>query len=141
MTGSSMLRKENRKMYEYSSSLIKIIDGDTVDVLIDLGFNLYKKERVRLLGIDAPESMTKDLAEKKLGLEAKAYITNWFAKNTPFRLQTTKDDKYGRILGVFTGLDGKTLNTRLVDEGYAWAYDGKTKVKDFALLLEKRNLK
>ena len=125
-------------MYEYSATLIKIVDGDTVDVLIDLGFNITKKERVRLLGIDTPESATKDLAEKKLGIEAKEYITQWFMKNTPFRLQTTKDDKYGRILGVFTGLDGKTLNTRLVDEGYAWAYDGGTKKKDFALLLEKR---
>ena len=125
-------------MYEYSATLIKIVDGDTVDVLIDLGFNTTKKERVRLLGIDTPESATKDLAEKKLGIEAKEYIIQWFTKNTPFRLQTTKDDKYGRILGVFTGLDGKTLNTRLVDEGYAWAYDGGTKKKDFALLLEKR---
>ena len=125
-------------MYEYSATLVKIVDGDTVDVVIDLGFNTTKKERVRLLGIDTPESATKDLAEKKLGLEAKEYITQWFVKNTPFRLQTTKDDKYGRILGVFTGLDGKTLNTRLVDEGYAWAYDGGTKKKDFALLLEKR---
>ena len=125
-------------MYEYSATLVKIVDGDTVDVLIDLGFNTTKKERVRLLGIDTPESATKDLAEKKLGLEAKEYITQWFVKNTPFRLQTTKDDKYGRILGVFTGLDGKTLNSCLVDEGYAWAYDGGTKKKDFALLLEKR---
>ena len=125
-------------MYEYSATLVKIVDGDTVDVLIDLGFNITKKERVRLLGIDTPESATKDLAEKKLGIEAKEYITQWFMKNTPFRLQTTKDDKYGRILGVFTGLDGKTLNTRLVDEGYAWAYDGGTKKKDFSLLLEKR---
>ena len=125
-------------MYEYSATLIKIVDGDTVDVLIDLGFNTTKKERVRLLGIDTPESATKDLAEKKLGIEAKEYIIQWFTKNTPFRLQTTKDDKYGRILGVFTGLDGKTLNTRLVDEGYAWAYDGGTKKKDFSLLLEKR---
>ena len=125
-------------MYEYSATLVKIVDGDTVDVLIDLGFNTTKKERVRLLGIDTPESATKDLVEKKLGLEAKEYIIQWFTKNTPFRLQTTKDDKYGRILGVFTGLDGKTLNSRLVDEGYAWAYDGGTKKKDFALLLEKR---
>ena len=125
-------------MYEYSATLIKIVDGDTVDVLIDLGFNTTKKERVRLLGIDTPESATKDLAEKKLGLEAKEYITQWFVKNTPFRLQTTKDDKYGRILGVFTGLDGKTLNDILVQNGYAWAYDGGTKKKDFALLLEKR---
>lgn len=128
-------------MYEYSASLIRCVDGDTVDVLVDLGFNITKKERVRLLGIDTPESSTKDLVEKKLGIEAKEYITQWFAKNTPFRLQTTKDDKYGRILGVFTGLDEKTLNSRLVDEGYAWAYNGGTKVKDFAILLEKRNLK
>ena len=125
-------------MYEYSATLIKIVDGDTVDVLIDLGFNTTKKERVRLLGIDTPESATKDLAEKKLGIEAKEYITQWFTKNTPFRLQTTKDDKYGRILGGFTGLDGKTLNDILVQNGYAWAYDGGTKKKDFSLLLEKR---
>ena len=125
-------------MYEYSATLIKIVDGDTVDVLIDLGFNISKKERVRLLGIDTPESATKDLVEKKLGIEAKAYTSNWFAKNTRFKLQTTKEDKYGRILGVFTGLDGKTLNDILVQNGYAWAYDGGTKKKDFALLLEKR---
>ena len=126
-------------MYEYSATLVKIVDGDTIDVLIDLGFNTTKKERVRLLGIDTPESATKDLVEKKLGLEAKEYITQWFTKNTPFRLQTTKDDKYGRILGVFTGLDGKTLNDILVQNGYAWVYDGGTKKKDFVVLLEKRN--
>ena len=125
-------------MYEYSATLVKIVDGDTVDVLIDLGFNISKKERVRLLGIDTPESATKDLVEKKLGIEAKAYTSNWFAKNTRFKLQTTKEDKYGRILGVFTGLDGKTLNDILVQNGYAWAYDGGTKKKDFSLLLEKR---
>ena len=132
------MERKRKMMYEYSATLVKIVDGDTVDVLIDLGFNTTKKERVRLLGIDTPESATKDLAEKKLGIEAKEYITQWFVKNTPFRLQTTKDDKYGRILGVFTGLDGKTLNDILVQNGYAWVYDGGTKKKDFALLLEKR---
>ena len=125
-------------MYEYSATLVKIIDGDTVDVVIDLGFNTTKKERVRLLGIDTPESATKDLVEKKLGIEAKEYITQWFAQNTPFRLQTTKDDKYGRILGVFTGLDGKTLNDILVQNGYAWAYTGGTKIKDLNSLIKIR---
>ena len=125
-------------MYEYSASLIRCVDGDTVDVLVDLGFNITKKERVRLLGIDTPESSTKDLVEKKLGIEAKEYITEWFAQNTPFRLQTTKDDKYGRILGVFIGQDGKTLNTLLVDLGYAWAYTGGTKIKDFNSLIKIR---
>lgn len=133
------MKARDSLVYEYSATIIKIVDGDTVDALIDLGFYLSKKERIRLFGIDTPESTTKDLVEKKLGLEVKEYVTQWFAKNTPFRLQTTKDDKYGRILGVFTGLDGKTLNDILVQNGYAWAYDGGTKKKDFALLLEKRN--
>ena len=90
------------------------------------------------MGIDTPESTTKDLVEKKLGIEAKEYITQWFAQNTPFRLQTTKDDKYGRILGVFTGLDGKTLNEILVQNGYAWAYTGGTKIKDLNSLIKIR---
>ena len=126
-------------MYEYSViQLLKIVDGDTVDVLLDLGFNIHKKERVRLSGIDAPESKTIDENEKKFGLEAKEYITAWFVANPKSKIRTTKDDKYGRILGEFFGISVKGLSESLIEDGYAWVYDGGKKTKNFALLLERR---
>ena len=126
-------------MYEYSVlQLLKIVDGDSVDVLLDLGFDIHKKERVRLSGIDAPESKTTDENEKKFGLEAKEYVAAWFVANPKSKIRTTKDDKYGRILGEFFGVGVKGLSESLIEDGYAWAYDGGKKTKNFALLLERR---
>ena len=127
-------------MFEYVIKEVnKVVDGDTIDITIDLGFSLTTKQRVRLNGIDTPESLTKDAYEKKFGLEAKQYIADWIASKKDIIIQTEKDDKYGRILGVLFG-DGEeeSLNDKMIREGYAWGYDGGTKKKDFNLLLEKR---
>ena len=127
-------------MFEYVvKEVTKIVDGDTLDIVIDLGFSLTTKQRVRLNGIDTPESITKDEYEKKFGFEAKDFITNWLVSGKKIKVRTDKDDKYGRILGHFY-CDGDTesLNDKMVRLGYAWAYDGGTKKKDFELLLERR---
>ena len=124
----------------------KVLDGDTIDVTIDLGFDLYKKERVRVAGVDTPEKRTRDLEEKALGIDA----TNWLkAKLT----ETIKGDeeliirtelkggvgKYGRLLGwLYIGDAAISLNEQMIEEGYAWAYDGGTKQKDFEVLREIR---
>ena len=124
----------------------KVLDGDTIDVTIDLGFDLYKKERVRIAGVDTPEKRTRDLEEKALGIDA----TNWLkAKLT----ETIKGDeellirtelkggvgKYGRLLGwLYIGDATISLNEQMIEEGYAWAYDGGTKQKDFETLREIR---
>lgn len=128
-------------MFEYVVKEVnKVVDGDTIDITIDLGFSLTTKQRVRLNGIDTPESITKDENEKKFGLEAKEFISKWFTGNTnTIKVRTEKDDKYGRILGEFY-VDGEkeTLNEKLIRLGYAWSYDGGTKKKDFNILLERR---
>ena len=120
----------------------RVIDGDTIDVTLDLGFSLTKKERVRIAGVDTPEKRTRNLEEKALGIDA----TNWLKdkiKNT-----LTGDDeltirtelvggvgKYGRLLGwLYIGDDEYSLNEQMITEGYAWAYDGGTKQKDFETL-------
>lgn len=132
-------------MYEYTvKRVLEVVDGDTIDVEIDLGFDISFTSRVRLAGIDTPESRTKDLAEKKLGLEAKEYLKHKLEGATHIVIQTEKPDsseKYGRILG-WLFLDGSTisLNQRLIDEGYAWTYGGGTKIKDFDELLAKRQV-
>ena len=129
-------------MYEYRiKEIIKIIDGDTVDVLIDLGFNVFHKERVRLNRIDTPETATKDIVEKNYGLEAKAYVIDWLGKQKQIIIQTYKDDKYGRLLADFYGDNRVCLNDLLINEGYAWKYDGETKQKNLALLEAKRKEK
>tara|TARA_B110000503_G_scaffold24933_1_gene39295 strand:- start:17223 stop:17624 length:402 start_codon:yes stop_codon:yes gene_type:complete len=131
-------------MYEYYvKEVTKIVDGDTVDVIIDLGFDVMFKSRVRLAGIDTPESRTRDLDEKKLGLEAKEYLKHAIESATDIVIKTEKmnsSEKYGRILG-WIYLDGAetSINSEMVEKGYAWAYLGDTKVKDFAELLVKRN--
>ena len=89
-------------MYEYAiKEIVKVVDGDTVDIVIDLGFNLSKKERVRLAGIDTPESRTRDLEEKAMGLEAKDFLTRRLNDGmaSGLRVKTEKDGKYGRMLG------------------------------------------
>ena len=107
-------------MYQYKiKEVVKIVDGDTVDVVIDLGFDITRKERVRLKGIDTPETLTKDAVEKKYGLEAKEYVEKWFSEQKEILIRTYKDDKYGRTLGDFYGQGEKTLNTLLVEQGFA----------------------
>lgn len=123
-------------LYEYIvAEVARVVDGDTVDIVIDLGFSISKKERIRVGGIDTPESRTRDLAEKKLGLEAKDHLENKLATAQIIIVKTEKEDKYGRFLGWFY-LDGATvsLNETMIAEGYAWAYDGGKKAKDLASL-------
>ena len=130
-------------MYEYNiKKVTKIVDGDTIDVDIDLGFNISYSQRVRLAGIDTPESRTKDAREKALGLEVKNKVKSAIDSAKTVIIKTELPDsteKYGRILG-WVYLDGaaKSLNEQLIDEGYAWGYMGETKVKDFDALLAKR---
>lgn len=130
-------------MYEYRvKKVTKVLDGDTIDVDLDLGFSISYSGRVRLSGIDTPESRTKDLAEKKLGLEAKEYMKSLLDNAKIVVIKTEKPDsseKYGRILGqVFINGLNISVNQMLIDNGYAWEYDGASKNKDFDALLAKR---
>lgn len=118
-------------MYEYRTKVSRVVDGDTVDVDIDLGFGVWlRKERVRLLGIDTPESRTRDREEKKYGLAAKEFLKK--ALGTSPILKTTKDGKgkFGRILGEFIVEveDNKiNINQLLVDNYHAVQYQGQSK--------------
>jgi micrococcal nuclease len=130
-------------MYEYRiKKVVKVVDGDTIDVEIDLGFNISYAQRVRLAGIDTPESRTKDAKEKALGLEVKDKLKKAIdaAKDVVVKTELPdSSEKYGRILGwVYLDGDTRSLNEQLIDEGYAWGYMGETKVKDFDALLAKR---
>ena len=130
-------------MYIYRIKKVhKVVDGDTIDVDIDLGFNVSYYQRVRLAGIDTPESRTTDAKEKKLGLEVKEELKKRIAAANDIVIKTQKPDsteKYGRILG-WLYLDGAELsvNEALIAGGYAWSYMGETKIKDFAALEAKR---
>ena len=117
-------------MYEYKiKEVVRVVDGDTVDILIDLGFYLTKKERVRLAGIDTPESRTKDLEEKELGLEAKDFLERRLSECEKLWVATEKDGKYGRMLGtIWCGV--MNINEEMVSRGYAWEYDGGKKEKN-----------
>jgi len=113
----------------------RVVDGDTIDVTIDLGFDLYKKERVRVAGVDTPEKRTRNLEEKALGIDA----TNWIkeklegaiAGDDDLVIRTELDGgvgKYGRLLGwLYIGVGDVSLNEQMITEGYALAYDGGTK--------------
>ncbi len=130
-------------MYEYRiKKVYKVVDGDTIDVDIDLGFNISFFQRVRLAGIDTPESRTKDVHEKKLGLEVKEKLNELLKGASNIVIKTEKPDsteKYGRILGWLFIDDSKlSVNEILIKEGYAWNYMGETKVKDFQLLEKRR---
>jgi micrococcal nuclease len=133
-------------VYEYKvNKVTKIVDGDTIDVVIDLGFDISFSSRVRLAGIDTPESRTTDKAEKVLGLEVKEHLKKLIDAAKVVVIKTEKVDsseKYGRILG-WLYLDGAetSVNEALIAGGYAWGYMGDTKVKDFDALLKKRNAK
>jgi micrococcal nuclease len=130
-------------MYEYRiKKVLKVVDGDTIDVDIDLGFNISYTQRVRLAGIDTPESRTKDAKEKALGLEVKDKLKKSIDSAKTVVVKTELPDsseKYGRILGwVYLDGDTRSLNEQLIEEGYAWGYMGDTKIKDFDALLAKR---
>lgn len=130
-------------MYEYRVKKITgVVDGDTIDVDIDLGFNVSFSQRVRLAGIDTPESRTSDKAEKILGLESKEYLKQRIKDAKDIIIKTEKPDsseKYGRILG-WLYIDGDTVsvNDHMIENGYAWGYLGDTKIKDFEALKKKR---
>jgi micrococcal nuclease len=130
-------------MYEYRvKNVTKIVDGDTIDVVIDLGFDISFSSRVRLAGIDTPESRTKDLKEKALGLESKDYLKKRLEQATNIIIRTEKvnsTEKYGRIL-AWLYLDGETksVNHEMIEKGYAWGYLGDTKLKDFESLAKLR---
>ncbi len=130
-------------MYEYKvSRLYRVVDGDTIEIDIDLGFDVAIHKMVRLAGIDTPESRTKDIYEKKLGLEAKEWLKTRLKDAENIRIKTEKPDsteKFGRILGwLYTGNDSVSINETMIQEGYAWSYLGEKKVKDFALLEKRR---
>ena len=131
-------------MYEYKvKEIAKVVDGDTVDVIVDLGFSLYKKERCRVAGIDTPESRTRNKKEKVYGLEAKAYLQGILESAENLTVKTEKDGKYGRMLGWLycDNIEG-SINNLMIEAGYAWKYDGGTKLTDderFQLLENKRH--
>ena len=143
----AMVPPSRKSCYNFRvTEIVKVVDGDTIDVLIDLGFDLYKKERVRIAGVDTPEKRTRDLEEKELGIHA----TNWMKDKLN---ETIKGDeeltirtelkggvgKYGRLLGwLYVGDATLSLNEQMITEGYALAYDGGTKQKNFEELREIR---
>ena len=120
-------------MYEYRCKVVHIVDGDTVDVDIDLGFGVWmKKQRIRLYGIDTPESRTRDLEEKKYGLAAKSYLTGMLDDEAGITLKTHKDaeGKFGRILGELwrnTDYAEQSINEYMIEKHHAVRYMGQSK--------------
>lgn len=131
-------------MYDYKiKNVIKVVDGDTIDVDIDLGMNTIRaNERIRLAGIDTPESRTTDKLEKSLGLESKEYLKSKLKEAKKIVIKTELPDsteKYGRMLGwLYLDDDTISLNDHMIEDGYAWGYLGDTKVKDFVALAQQR---
>jgi len=128
------------------TEIVKVLDGDTIDVLIDLGFDLYKKERVRIAGVDTPEKRTRNLEEKALGIDA----TNWLKEKLDSTIAGDDEltirtelvggvGKYGRLLGwLYVGDAELSLNEQMIEFGYALAYDGGTKDMNLEALREIR---
>ena len=142
-----MVPPSRKSCYNFRVTEInRVVDGDTIDVTIDLGFDLYKKERVRVAGIDTPEKRTRDLEEKALGLDATDYLKkkleDTIAGDEELTIRTELKGgmgKYGRLLGwLYIGEDTLSVNETMITEGYAWAYDGGTKQKNFEELREIR---
>ena len=140
-----MVPPSRKSCYNFRVTKInRVVDGDTIDVTIDLGFDLYKKERVRVAGVDTPEKRTRDKEEKVLGIDA----TNWLKNKLEEAIKGDDEltirtelkggvGKYGRLLGwLYIGDDNVSLNEQMIGEGYAWPYDGGTKKKDFEELRE-----
>ena len=142
-----MVPPSRKSCYNFRVTKInRVVDGDTIDVTIDLGFDLYKKERVRVAGVDTPEKRTRDKEEKVLGIDA----TNWLKDKLEEAIKGDDEltirtelkggvGKYGRLHGwLYIGDDNVSLNEQMIDEGYAWGYDGGTKQKNFEELREIR---
>jgi len=142
-----MVPPSRKSCYNFRVTKInRVVDGDTIDVTIDLGFDLYKKERVRIAGVDTPEKRTRDLEEKALGIDA----TNWMKEQLEDAINGESEltirtelkggmGKYGRLLGwLYVGDADISLNEAMIIAGYAWSYDGGTKKKDFEELREIR---
>ena len=143
----AMVPPSRKSCYNFRVTEInRVLDGDTIDVTIDLGFDLYKKERVRVAGVDTPEKRTRDLEEKALGIDA----TNWMKEQLEDAINGESEltirtelkggmGKYGRLLGwLYVGDADISLNEAMIIAGYAWSYDGGTKKKDFEELREIR---
>ncbi len=143
----AMIPPSRKSCYNFRVTKInRVVDGDTIDVTIDLGFDLYKKERVRVAGVDTPEKRTRDKEEKALGIDA----TNWLKSKLEEAIKGDDEltirtelkggvGKYGRLLGwLYIGDDLVSLNEAMILEGYAWSYDGGTKKKNFEELREIR---
>ena len=143
----AMIPPSRKSCYNFRvTEIVKVLDGDTIDVLIDLGFDLFKKERVRIAGVDTPEKRTRDLEEKALGIDA----TNWLKEKLDSTIAGDDEltirtelvggvGKYGRLLGwLYIGDGDVSLNEKMIEEGYAWEYDGGTKQKNFESLREIR---
>ena len=143
----AMVPPSRKSCYNFRVTEInRVLDGDTIDVTIDLGFDLFKKERVRIAGVDTPEKRTRDLEEKALGLDA----TYWMKKQLDDTIKGDEEliirtelkggtGKYGRLLGwLYVGDSTLSLNEQMITEGYAWSYDGGTKQKNFESLREIR---
>ena len=112
----------------YNCTLDRVVDGDTIDVHIDLGFGVWlHKQRVRLAGIDTPESRTRNLAEKALGLQAKERLIELCGKK--LQIKSLGKGKYGRILGIPHTIDGEDICSMLINEGHAVDYWGGAKTK------------
>ena len=143
----AMKPPSRKSCYNFRVTKIKkVLDGDTIDVVIDLGFDLAKTERVRIAGVDTPEKRTRNLEEKALGLDA----TNWLKDKLNETIKGEDElvvrtelkggvGKYGRLLGwLYVGDSDLSLNEQMITEGYAWPYDGGTKQKNFEDLREIR---
>ena len=133
----------NKDPYIYRiKSIGRVVDGDTIDADIDLGFDISLTKRIRLAGIDTPESRTKDLAEKALGLDAKNWLKQKLHDAYDIIIRTKLPDsteKYGRIIGnLYINGEDESLNNRMITDGYALPYDGGTKDKDWEPLKEIR---
>ena len=134
---------ETKDPYIYRIRTIsKVVDGDTIDADIDLGFDISLTKRIRFAGIDTPESRTTNLKEKAMGLESKEWIKKALEGAKDIIIKTEKPDsteKYGRIIGhLFINGQETSLNNQMIEEGYALSYDGGTKGMDLELLLSRR---
>ena len=116
-----------QKLFHYKATVDRVVDGDTIDVVLDLGFDISYRGRIRFQGINAPESRTRDAVEKQAGLAAKRYVEDWInGHEQRVIIQTSLDDrgKFGRILGRILNDEGECLNDELVSLGHATPYDG-----------------
>ena len=133
-------------MYEYRAQVNRVVDGDTVDVDIELGFGIVlTDERVRIMGIDTPESRTRDKVEKVFGLASKERLKSLLGKTTVLKTQIAKDGedmkgKFGRVLGDFVSEDGRMITDIMIEEGHAVRYHGQNKADVEMAHLANRNL-